>query len=277
MTYGFIEVNGGDLCYDVRGHGHPLLLLHAGIADSRMWDDQIEPFAQHYQVVRYDMRGWGRSAVVPGPLAHHEDAAALLRVLGLEKAHVLGVSFGGYVAVDFTLAHPEMVTALVLGAPIVSGYEPSSEGMQRFFAQEEEALNRGDLEVATEVNLRMWVDGPWRAPDRVDPSVRERVRQMQLQAFQLPTPEGVEVQELAPPAITRLAEIQVPTLIIVGEQDVPEFVAISDIVTAGIRGAQKEVIPGVAHVPSMEKPGFFNEIVLSFLSDLPPAAGAVRD
>ena len=194
------------------------------------------------------------------------DVAGLLNSLNVEQAYVTGQSFGGYIAIDFALTHPEMVEALILGAPNVSGYEPSSEEVLRFCAEEEEALNRGDLTGATELNLRMWVDGPNRTPDRVNPAVRERVREMQLHAFSLPEPEGVEEQPLTPPAINRLGKIRVPTLVIVGDQDVPEFLKISDIVVAGIAGAKKVTIPGVAHLPNMEKPEEFNRHVLDFLS-----------
>jgi 3-oxoadipate enol-lactonase len=267
MLTGFAQVNGGGLYYEVRGHGYPLLLLHAGIADSRMWDDQVEVFARYYRVIRYDIRGFGQSVVPAGPLSHYEDAAGLLGFLGMEKAHVIGVSFGGSVAVDFTLAHPEMVASLILSAPIVSGYEPSSEEMQRFFAEEEEALSRGDLAAATELNLHMWVDGLTRTPEQVNATVRERVREMQLQAFAVPIPEEAEERSLTPPAITRLAEIQVPALIIVGDRDVPEFLEISEVIAAGIRDSQRVVIPGAAHLPSMEKPDLFNQIVLEFLRE----------
>jgi len=264
---GFADVNGARLYYKVGGEGHPLLLLHAGIADSRMWDDQFSVFAQHYNVIRYDFRGFGKSAMPPGLFSSHQDVASLLNFLNVEKAYVIGQSFGGYIAIDFTLTYPEMVDALILGAPNVSGYEPSSEEIQRFCAEEEEALNRGDLVAATELNLRMWVDGPNRTPDQVNPAVRERVREMQLFAFSLPEPEDSERQPLTPPAINRLDKIRVPTLIIVGDQDVPEFLKISDIVATGIPGAKRVVIPGVAHLPNMEKPEEFNRIVLDFLSE----------
>lgn len=265
---GFADVNGARLYYEVGGEGHSLLLLHAGVADSRMWDDQFSMFAQHYKVIRYDLRGFGKSAMPPGPFSGHEDVAGLLNFLNIEKAYVIGQSFGGYIAIDFALAYPEMVDALVLGAPNVSGYEPSSEEMQRFCAEEEDALNRGDLVAATELNLRMWVDGPNRTPDQVNPAVRERVREMQLYAFSLPEPGDSERQPLTPSAINQLDEIRVPTLIIVGDQDVPEFLKISDIVATGIPGAKKVVIPGVAHLPNMEEPKEFNRIVLDFLSEL---------
>jgi pimeloyl-ACP methyl ester carboxylesterase len=259
------KIDGAKLYYEVRGEGHPLLLLHAGVADSRMWDDQFGTFTQHYTVVRYDLRGFGKSQVPPGQFAHHDDAARLLSTIGIEKAHVVGASFGGYVAVDLALAYPGMVASLVLSAPIISGYEPSSEELRNFFAEEEEALNRGDLVGATELNLRMWVDGPHRKPEQVNPDVRERVCEMQMCAFALPVPEDAERRTLTPPAITRLSEIQVPTLIISGDQDVPEFVEVSDLIAAGISGAKKVLIHGVAHLPSLEQPQSFNRTVLEFL------------
>ncbi len=114
---GFLDTQGAPLYYEVAGTGHPLLLIHAGVADSRMWDQQFQTFAQHYQVIRYDLRGFGQSSVPAGPFANHKDTFALLEHLGIKQAHVIGISFGGLVALDFTLAFPEKVTALVLGAP----------------------------------------------------------------------------------------------------------------------------------------------------------------
>jgi 3-oxoadipate enol-lactonase len=263
---GFAEVNRARLHYEVAGEGPALLLLHAGVGDSRMWDDQFGVFAQHYNVIRYDLRGWGKSVVSPGVFSYHGDIAGLLNFLNIEKAYVIGLSFGGRVAIDFTLAHPEMVDALILGAPALGGYEFSEE-VQRFSTEEDDLLERGDLVAATELNLRMWVDGPNRTPDQVDPDVRERVREMQSQAFTVSTPEDVEGQELTPPAITRLDELSVPMLIIVGDQDVADFLKIADILTAGIENAKKVIIPGVAHLPNMENPQEFNQIVLDFLNE----------
>src|SRR5712692_3213994 len=188
---GFLGDEGARLYYEVAGEGHPLLLIHAGIADSRMWDEQFSVFAQHYRVIRYDMRGYGKTEVPAGPVSNHGDVANLLSHLHVEKAHILGISFGGLVALDFTLAYPEMVAALILVTPGVSGRQPSER--ERQFNEEENAyLEKEDLAGATEVNLRTWVDGPKRTPEQVDPAVRERVRQMQLHAFTIPIPEGAE-------------------------------------------------------------------------------------
>src|SRR5947209_9678446 len=126
--HGFAEVNGTKLYYEVAGAGHPLVLLHEGIADSRMYDDQFNAFAQHYRVVRFDIRGFGQSDLPTGdkPIALHEDLYGLLTFLGMKKTYLLGMSMGGAMALNFTLTHPDMVDGLILVAPGVGGYPMTS-------------------------------------------------------------------------------------------------------------------------------------------------------
>lgn len=235
---GFLGAEGAKLYYEVAGTGHPLLLIHAGVADSRMWDDQFALFAQQYRVIRYDLRGFGKSEVPAGQFSNPEDIVNLLHFLQVQKTYIVGISFGSRVALDFTLSYPHMVDALVLVAPSVGGYPPS-EDVQRFNAEEDAALARGDLAAATETNLRMWVDGPKRTPKQVNPEVRERVRIMQHHAFTVPIPEGAEELSLTPPASTRLAEIHVPTLIVVGDYDIPGKLTTSEQLTQEILEPEK--------------------------------------
>jgi pimeloyl-ACP methyl ester carboxylesterase len=263
-TSGFAQIDGARIYYEIAGAGHSLLLVHAGVADSRMWDDQWQSFAQRYRTIRYDIPGFGQSRLPDGPYAAHEDITGLLRLLKVERAHVVGVSWGGRIALDFTLAHPEMVSALVLVCPSVSGAEPS-EAVRRFGAEEDALVERGDLPAAAELNVRMWVDGPRRAPEQVDRSVRDRVREMQHHAFTVPMPDGLESIDLEPPAIERLAEIRAPTLLVVGDHDIDEKLAIVDRLAAEIPGARKVVFPGAAHMLTMEQPAKFNRVVLEFL------------
>jgi pimeloyl-ACP methyl ester carboxylesterase len=263
-TSSFADIDGARIYYEVAGEGHPLLLIHAGVADSRMWDDQWQPFARRYRTIRYDMPGFGQSRFPDGPYTAYNDPAGLLRWLGVERAHVVSVSWGGRTALDFTLAYPELVSALVLVCPSVSGEEPSDE-VRRFGAEEDALVERGDLIAAAELNVRMWVDGPRRAPEQVDQSVRDRVREMQHLAFTVPTPEGLEPIDLEPPAIGRLAEIRSSTLLIVGDHDVDQKLATVDRLAAEIPGARKAVFPGAAHMVSMEQPAEFNRVVLDFL------------
>lgn len=258
------SINDAPIYYEALGAGEALILLHAGVADCRMWDEQFESFAEHFRVIRYDLRGFGRSSVPSRPFAQHEELAELLKFFKVTQAHIVGISYGGKIALDFTLAHPDMVKKLVLVAPSVSGSKPGPE-MQDFFEAEEKALEAEDLQAATELNLRMWVDGPRRSPDEVDPSVRERIGEMQYHAFQTVFPQDAVELSLEPPAILRVGEVKAPTLLIIGDYDLETKVEQARWLASQIANAQLVVIPQTAHMVSMEKPAEFNEIVLSFL------------
>ncbi len=261
---GFLNIQSAPLYYEVAGQGSPLLLLHAGVADSRMWDEQIAVFSKHYTTIRYDLRGFGKSVFPPGPFAHHDDPAALLSGLNISKAHVIGISFGGKVALDFTLAHPELVASLILIAPSVGGHNQPPEVLH-LNEQEEALLERGDLEGATELNLRLWLDGPKRTPGQVNPVVRQRVHDMQYHALAIPQPAEAEEIALKPLAIERLGEVCVPTLVIVGDYDIPDKQALAEQLATEFPMAKLVRIPQVAHMLTMEKPEEFNDIVLEFL------------
>ena len=262
---GFLNVQGAPLYYEVAGQGHPLLLIHAGIADSRMWDEQFPVFARHYRVGRFDLRGYGKSAIPPNLFAEYEDPAALVHFLGMEQAYVVAVSFGGKIAIDFTLAHPDMVTSLVLAAPLVIGYPESAE-VQQFNEEEERLLEQGDLDAAAELNVRTWVVGPRRTPEQINAGVRERVREMQYHAFTVPVPDGAGEIPLERPAIERLAEIRVPPLLIIGEYDLEEKHALVDLLATEIPRAQRVTGANAAHMVNVEQPDEFNRLVLDFLT-----------
>jgi len=265
---GFAPINGLDFYFETKGAGTPLLLIHAGVADSRMWDGQFEQFSKTHLVIRCDLRGFGQSGKSAGTFAHYQDIAALLNYLNVAPVTVIGASFGGYVALDFALAYPDLVAALILVAPALGGYEFESAEMLEFFAAEEEALARGDRVGATELNLKMWVDGLNRGDGEVSRQVRQQVKTMQLHIFSQPDVADMEEQELIPPALERLEQIMVPTLLVRGDQDVAEFQTISNLIAHKIRHSQQVIIPGTAHLPSLEKPEEFNQIVLDFLKNL---------
>lgn len=122
LQTGFVETNGTKLYYEMVGEGHPLVLIHGGYMDRRMWDDQLAVFAEHYRVIRYDVRGFGKSELPQVPYADRQDLAALLAFLGIEKTYLLGLSLGGVIALDFTLDYPYMVEALILVGSPISGF-----------------------------------------------------------------------------------------------------------------------------------------------------------
>jgi pimeloyl-ACP methyl ester carboxylesterase len=261
----FAKIGPDRIHYSVTGDGDALLILHAGIADMRMWDAQIPDLSAKYRTIRYDIRGFGRSPIPADTFANHEDPAALLDHLQVDSAHVVGASYGGLIALDFTLAHPERVRSLVLVAPSISGQEHGPE-IHAFWKAEEEALERDDLDAAVEVNLRTWVDGPQRGRDQVDPAVRAKVAAMQRLAFEIEEPEEYEEIALDPPAIRRLGELRTPLLIIVGDLDLPAKLELSSYLAAEIPHARLEILPACAHLPNMEKPDQFNRLLLDFIS-----------
>jgi 3-oxoadipate enol-lactonase len=240
--------------------------VHAGVGDRRLWDDQRDVFAARYRVVRYDLRGYGDSPLPPGPFSFVRDLCALFDHLGIERGAVVGNSFGGRVALEFALAHPGRVGALVLAAAALGGVEHSPE-LERFGAEEDELLEAGKVGEAVELNLRTWLGG-------VAPDVRERVRAMQRRAFEVllaayehePHPGPVEWVE--PPATERLGEISAPTLVLVGAEDLPDFRAIAERLAAEIPGAERAVIEGARHLPGVERPEELNRLVLEFLARL---------
>jgi len=255
-----------ELYVEEAGEGPPVVLLHEGIADSRMWEPQWASYAQRYHVVRYDMRGFGRSPAAVGKFSLTGDLVEILEDRDLGPAALVGVSLGGAVALDATVARPELVSALVLVAPGLRGHDFSDE-TKAGWAEEEAALERGDIDEAVEVNLRMWVDGPSRSPEDVDPELRSRVGKMQRRALEIWRDAGEEGehQPLAEDWGDRLGEISVPTLVIVGELDRPEMHEIADRLEVEIPNARRETIPGTAHVPSMERAREFDRLVLDFL------------
>jgi pimeloyl-ACP methyl ester carboxylesterase len=262
-TTGFF--NG--LYYEIGGDGHPLVLIHGGLVDSGLWDDQFDVFADRYRVLRYDARGYGQSAVPDQPYSNHDDLRQLLDTLSIDAACVLGLSMGGSMAIDFTLAYPDRVSALIAVGPGISG-NPPSDTLRQQSASINEAYERGDKALAVELSLRLWTDGPRRSPDQVNPRAREHIRRMTAHMFDLPDYDNSWLKPLEPPASQRLAEIRVPTLLVVGAEDMPYMHATIDRLAAEIVGAKKVVILDAAHHPNAEQPDEFNRMVLEFLDSL---------
>jgi 2-hydroxy-6-oxonona-2,4-dienedioate hydrolase len=266
---GYFEIDGGKIYYEVAGEGEPLVLSHAGFVDSRMWDDQWQVFAQHYRVVRFDMRGFGKSTRVEAPIMRRDDLYRLLQYLEIEKATLLGCSMSGEIMLDFALEHPEMVSALVVVSAVPSGFELQGEP-PRYMMEMITAVQQGNLAQASELQNRIWIDGPFREPEQVAPLVRERAAEMNQIALANETfmkVDAIPFNTLEPPAVQQLSEVSVPTLIIAGELDHPEILRAADTMTTAIPQAQKVILPDCAHLPNMEQPERFNQVILKFLDN----------
>ncbi len=247
----------------------PVVLIHAGVADRRMWDPQWPALAADRAVLRLDLRGYGESVQRPaGPLSPVEDLLDTLDHVGIDRCHLVGASFGAGVAVEAALVRPRIAQSLFLSAPGGSLIAEATPQLREFFAAEGSALAAGDLEAAVEANLRWWVDGPHRAPGTVPAATREKVAAMQRLAFELTTTwDEVTEAELDPPALERLSELPVPTLVLVGAQDLDAIADTAARLTAGLPQARQVLWPEVAHLPSLEHPDDFLTLLRRWLAE----------
>ncbi|MCO5176932.1 MAG: alpha/beta hydrolase [Thermomicrobiales bacterium] len=211
------------------------------------------------------MRGFGGSSGGTGDFAHHEDLADLIAALNLGPVRLVGCSFGGRVAIDAALAYPALIERLALINPALGGY-PWPEDLDASEEAIEAALEAGDIDAAAEVDLRVWVDGPSRQPDEVDADVRERARVMARQVYDAGEPAGAMVA-LTPPAIERLGEIRVPTLVISGALDQPMMRDIATLIGECVAGSRVVSLPDVAHLANMEAPDAVNNLLLEFFTE----------
>ncbi len=260
VTAGIAEVNETKLYYEVMGEGHPLVLIHGGGIDRRMWDDHFKVFAEHYKVIRYDLRGSGKSDVPTKRWSHVEDLHSLLRFLNVDKVYLLGLSRGGQVSADFIFEHPEMVDALILASSNLDGPPPAYENPGAREAARE------DISLAVDVLMK----NPYTIPHTEYRAARRKMREMieDNVMVSLFIYRNFNLQRPELPATQRISAISVPTLMIVGGQDHPDALANYDREVALIPGARKVVIPGTNHLAPMEQPEEFNRIVLDFLGKL---------
>jgi pimeloyl-ACP methyl ester carboxylesterase len=263
---GFADVNGVKLHYEIAGEGPGLVLVHSGITDSRSWDPQFSAFTKEHRVLRHDIRGFGKSDIAHGKYSSIDDLADLIDQVGIGPSALLGVSVGGTIVLDTALQHPELVTALILVGSGIGGREHSPEYNQMIDEIDQLYAEKG-LDTAIDREMEVWLYGRGRTAADVDPRVREAVREMDFYNSGRYPPDA-EPQRIQPPAVGRLREIRVPTLVIVGDRDVDDVRQAAEELGRGIRGARLVVMPGVAHVPNMERPEEFNRLVLDFLDSL---------
>jgi 3-oxoadipate enol-lactonase len=266
---GTLELDGARIYYEVEGSGHPLLLIHGGLGSLRMWDGSATEFAERYSVIRYDTRGFGRTETEDVEFTNRDDAVAVLDHLGAESAYVIGQSRGGGIALDLAIDRPERVDALISVAGGIGGYEwdPPAGTEPPPWDEMERLWNEKDWERLAELETRVWVDGWGQPSTRVDPNVRRTVHDWILSTYRQEKVEG-KPQRLEPPAVERLAEVDVPTVVMVGAVDAPAEVDAGHHLARSVTGARLVEFSGVAHMIHLEEPERFNEAVLEFLDDV---------
>jgi pimeloyl-ACP methyl ester carboxylesterase len=266
-----VPVPGGRLCAIDDGEGPAVLLLHAGIADLRAWNDLVPLLvARGHRVVRYDARGFGRSETEDVVFSNRGDAIAVLDAFGIGRACLVGNSRGGAIAVDTAVEYPDRVAAVVTLGASVGGLDiPTAPAEDAMWAEEERLEAAGDLDATVDFDLRTWVDGPGQSPDRFPAALRASVREMARAAEDPDRPRGRPIP-LDPPAGARLADLAMPILALAGALDVSDRWPTALALAASCPRGRAELVPDVAHMIAMEAPG----LVAVRIADLlrPPGA-----
>jgi pimeloyl-ACP methyl ester carboxylesterase len=257
---GLAPIDGCGLFYEIRGDGPTVTLIHAGLWDGRIWDDQMEPFARERTVLRFDLPGFGRSEFPDRPFSTRGLVAGLLEFLDIQRTSLVGCSIGGQIALDLTLERPDLVDRLVLVTSAMSGDDtPDDPVTARALEEADRAFEAGDLERMVDLQLGVWT------PMRTDPATDRRIREIAMDNRNVDTLDWSRARRLDPPAAGRLDEVQAPTLIVVGGRDAPVMASIGTKLAAGIQGSELVVIPEADHLPNMRDPARFNQLVLEFL------------
>jgi pimeloyl-ACP methyl ester carboxylesterase len=256
---GYVEVEKGRLFYEAAGVGPAVVMIHDGLLHRETWNPQFSRFAEGHRVVRWDRRGYGRSDSPTAPFVNLEDLAALMTTLEIERASLVGCSSGSLLAIEFTLEHPDKVSSLVLVGPIVSGF-----GFSEHFR------TRGDRgmpgrDAPADQMIEYWTGtDPWEmAPESTE--ARKAVRNLMVENAQRLKGPGSFARWPGFSAMGRLSEIEVPTLIVVGESDIADVHAHAGVIQAGIEGSRREVLAHAGHLAHIEVPDAFNRLALDFL------------
>ena len=260
-----MRINGARIHYEREGQGPHVVLLHAGVADLRMWHPQVAAFAKQFDVIRLDQRGFGDSELPPKPWSPVADLLSLMDQLSLESAHLVGCSMGGALAIDFALEHPERTSKLVLVGSAIGGFSFKPEHAH-LFAEASAARAAGDLDALNEAMLHLFLDGPERPRGYVAEPLRRLFLDMNGRALRVDF-QKAPTKEPDPVAVRRLHEIDAPTLVVVGDKDVPTVMEAADLLMNSIPDVQKTVNEDAAHLPNLEHPAKFNRAVLDFLSE----------
>lgn len=256
-----------DIHIESAGTGQALLFLHAGVADSRMWEDQLREFSKTHRVIAFDQRGFGKTAWTSDPYSDVKDSLAVLDALGIESAVVIGCSMGGGTALELAISHPERVDGIVVVGAFPGGWQPPG-GFEESPLEEEAvaAFEAGDLERLVEIDLKMWLVGYGRSEDEVDPVLMDRFRDMDRVAIQSEAGRNEYRQGFSGKLDEHLDQIDVPALVMVGAHDEPLLLDAADYLAERLSDLPALVIEDAAHLPSLEQPERFNTSLKGFLS-----------
>lgn len=262
---GRAQATGTTVTYETVGEGPDLVFLHAGICDRTMWRPQVAALSASYRVTTPDARGFGDTPVGRVPFSRRDDLAAVLEDVGAPTATLVGCSIGAGFALDFAIERPERVDKLVLIGVTPAGFEGTLDAIfDELEPLIDSAIDAGDFETAGRLEARLWVDGPRRPSGAAPAWLTEQVVEWSIPINQVA--DWGESLLLDPPAMHRLDEVDTPTLVIVGAEDAQYVIDACRATSAAIAEAKMVVLPGTAHLPNLETPGQFNEVLAGFVA-----------
>jgi pimeloyl-ACP methyl ester carboxylesterase len=238
---------------DSGGDGPPLVLLHPGVGDSRIWDPVLSALTAKYRVIRYDARGFGQSPAPSVKFSLLRDLVAVLDHYGVRRAAFAGCSQGGGSTLGLALAQPERVSALVLLCPGIPGFPYPEE--DEFEADYERAVAAGDVDALAGVMQRVW--GAAGATQAVMEQLRSAARASLVA-------EDLELED--PPVFGRLGEISVPASLMVGDADYPPLVESNRQAADRIPGCEFVLVPGMDHLPPLREPALVLDLITRTLA-----------
>ncbi|HEX6644722.1 MAG TPA: alpha/beta fold hydrolase [Gemmatimonadales bacterium] len=256
-------MSGGAIHYEVAGSGEPVVLIHGGFGDMRMWDGQFDVLAREYRVLRYDHRGFGRSPAPDTAYSPVRDLVALLDRLGMDDAHLVGNSLGGALAITFALLHPERTRSVTVVASGADGFRYPQSDIDAI-TEVITLVRSGRREEA----LEKWLANPMVAVATNQAGVKEKVERMVRENAGIWTMAAWPQQPLTPPASRRLGQLRDPVLVVIGDRDSRSVRMFADSTAAMIAGAERAVMTGTDHLPHMEKPEEFNRLLIEFLTSV---------
>jgi pimeloyl-ACP methyl ester carboxylesterase len=266
---GFAEIDGARIYYEIVGDGPPFVMIHAGVADSRQWTNEFNYFASRFRVLRYDLRGAGKSEPVDGEFSHLGVLTSLLDHLQLDEPLILmGCSMGGGLAMNFALEHPSRARALIMVGSAPTGLQldvPSPA----LFAEVEKAFGDADYDRVAELETEIWFVGEGRQSADVDPAMRRLAYDMSRTILAHEVKGlGKRLPDTDVDAVERLSELAIPVLAVVGEHDTRYIVAAADYMVENLPNARKKVMNDAAHLPNLDHPDDFQKAVDDFLGSV---------
>jgi len=270
---GYAGVNETKLYYEIAGTGEPIVLIHGSFGDRRHWDFQFQEFSKKYKVLRYDVRGYGKSAL-PNPdntYSDSEDLKALLDFLGINKVHICGLSMGSVIAVDFALSYPDKCSSLILIGPRVAG--DGSAEYRTANADSVSACISKAVAIVKNKGVKEGTDSLWTGNNPLSKAIvsaktRKALLKMGYEYSWWRYLYTNKREQVFPMAIEKINEMRIPALIVTAEYDLALCKNVADIIAKKIPGAKLVSIKGAGHIMNMDKPREFNKVIFKFIRQL---------